>query len=82
MNTEELEQTTEEGNNRNTASLTGVLAGCQKDSAESLFPVQKTNTSSVSFVSLPNEEAQPCCAPTSERENSGFSIFTKKIGDE
>jgi len=75
MNTEELEQTTEEGQNHNTASLTDVLAGYQKGSFETLFPVQKTSTNSASSVSLPKQEAQPRCAPASERENSGFSIF-------
>jgi len=75
MNTEELEQIVREGNNRNTASLYGALAGRQKGSAKSFFPVTKNNDISVSSVSLPKQEAQSCCAPASERENSGFSIF-------
>jgi hypothetical protein len=75
MNTEELEQTIGEGENRNTASLFAVSTGCLNDGSETLFPVRKTITSSVSFVSLPNKEAQSRCAPSSERENSGFSIF-------
>jgi hypothetical protein len=75
MNTEELEQIVGEGDNRNTASLRGVLADRQKGSAKSFFPVTKTNDISASSVSLPKQEAQPCCAPASERENSGFSIF-------
>tara|TARA_B100000767_G_scaffold182650_1_gene170515 strand:- start:566 stop:817 length:252 start_codon:yes stop_codon:yes gene_type:complete len=78
MNTEELEQTIGEGENRNTARLFAASTECLNGSSESLFPVQKTNTFGVSFVSLPNKEAQPCCAPSSERENSGFSIFNKK----
>jgi|TARA_Y100000994_G_scaffold189148_1_gene158030 hypothetical protein len=75
MDTEELEQYTEEGENRNTASLHGSIAGYQTGSAKTLFPVQKTDKVSVSFVSLPNSKAQPCCALSSERENSGFSIY-------
>ena len=55
MNTEELEQIVKEGQNRNTASQTVVLTGCQKDSAESFFPVRKTNEISVSSVSLPTK---------------------------
>lgn len=75
MDTEELEQYTEEGENRNTASLHGSIAGYQTGSAKTLFPVQKTDKVSVSFVSLPNSKAQPRCALSSERENSGFSIY-------
>jgi hypothetical protein len=75
MNTEELEQIVREGQKSNTASLTAVLAGRQNDSAKSFFPVRKTNEISVSSVSLPNQDAQPCCAFDLERENSGFSIF-------
>ena len=82
MNTEELEQTTSKGLKSNTASLFAVSADRQNGSSKPLTPVHKPNTSSVSFVSLPNNEAQPCCAMSSERENSGFSIFNKKIGDE
>jgi len=75
MNTEELEQNIEERENRNTASLNGNIAGYQKGSFETLFPVQKTDTISFSFVSLPNQDAQSCCAPDTERENSGFPIY-------
>ena len=75
MNTEELEQSTEEGQNRNTASQLGSIAGCPIGSAKTLFPVRKTDEVSVSFVSLPNKNAQSRCASISERENSGFSIF-------
>ena len=75
MNTEELEQSTEEGQNRNTASQLGSIAGCLLGSAKTLFPVRKTDKVSVSFVSLPNKNAQSCCASISERENSGFSIY-------
>tara|TARA_B100000700_G_scaffold322062_1_gene422704 strand:- start:587 stop:814 length:228 start_codon:yes stop_codon:yes gene_type:complete len=75
MNTEELEQSIEERENRNTASLNGIIAGCQEGSFETLFPVQKTDKVSVSFVSLPNQDVQPCCALDAERENSGFSIY-------
>ena len=75
MDTEELEQYTEEGENRNTASLQGSIAGYQTGSAKTLFPVQNLDTISVSFVSLPNQIAQPCCASDLERENSGFSIY-------
>ena len=75
MNTEELEQSTKEGQNRNTARQQVSIAGCLLGSAKTLFPVRKTDKSSVSFVSLPNKNAQSCCAPISERENSGFSIY-------
>ena len=75
MNTEELEQTTSEGLKSNTAALIAVSIDCLNDSSKSLAPVHKPNTSSVSLVSLPNNEAQPCCTSSSERENSGFSIF-------
>ena len=75
MNTEELEQIVREGQKSNTASLTDVLAGRQNDSAESFFPVRKTNAISASLVSLPNQDAQSSCAFALERENSGFSIF-------
>jgi hypothetical protein len=82
MNTEELEQITKEGEKRNTANLFAVGTDYQNGGSEPLLPVQKPSTFSASSVSLPNKEAQSCCAQPSERENSGFSIFTKTIGDE
>jgi len=75
MNTEELEQQTEEGANNNTASHIRAIAVCHKGSFKALFPVQYLDTISVSFVSLPNQIAQLCCASDLERENSGFSIY-------
>ncbi|RJU99876.1 MAG: hypothetical protein DWC06_07860, partial [Candidatus Poseidoniales archaeon] len=72
MNTEELEQPIEEGANNNTASHICAIAVCHKGSFKAPSPVQNLDTISVSFVSLPNQIAQPCCALDLERENSGF----------
>lgn len=85
MNLEELEQTKQQGVNRNTTSLFDGNVVCQKGSFNALSPVQKTSKSSASFVTpivdsqkiLGNEENFHvyCCEPVMERENSGFSIY-------
>ena len=75
MNTEELEQSIEERENHNTASLNGIIAGYQRGSYETLFTVEKSDTISVSIVSHPNQDAQSRCAPDTEREKSGFSSY-------
>ena len=85
MNTEELEQSTEEGQNRNTASQQGSIAGCLLGSAKTLLPVRKTDRVSVSFVApMPTSQKfsgiygklpQLFLRVSMERENSGFSIY-------
>ena len=75
MNTEELEQTTEKGANRNTTSLLIGNVVCQKGSFKAPLPVQNNGITSASSVSLPDWIAQSYCASELERENSGFSIY-------
>ena len=85
MNLEELEQTKQQGANRNTTSLFDSNVVCQKGSFNALLPVQKTSKTSDNFVT-PIAESQEffgndenfriyCCEPLMERENSGFSIY-------
>tara|TARA_B100001778_G_scaffold292600_1_gene263294 strand:+ start:255 stop:512 length:258 start_codon:yes stop_codon:yes gene_type:complete len=85
MNLEELEQTKQQGANRNTTRLFDGNVVCQKGSFNALLPVQKTSKTSVNFVT-PIAESQKflgndenfriyCCEPLMERENSGFSIY-------
>ena len=85
MNLEELEQTKQEGANRNTTSLLDSNVVCPEGSFNALLPVQKTSKTSASFVT-PIVESQKilgndenfhviCCEPVMERENSGFSIY-------
>ena len=81
MDTEELEQYTEEGENRNTASLHGSIAGYQTGSAKTLFPVQKTDKVSVSFVS-PRIVRPSHAAHYLRKERTPGSLSIDKIGDE
>tara|TARA_B100000073_G_C23410258_1_gene442917 strand:+ start:209 stop:466 length:258 start_codon:yes stop_codon:yes gene_type:complete len=85
MNLEELEQTKQQGANRNTTSLFDGNVVCLEGSFNALLPVQKTSKTSASFVT-PIAESQEflgnddnfriyCCEPLMERENSGFSIY-------
>ena len=85
MNLEELEQTKQQGANRNTTSLLDSNVVCQKGSFNALLPVQKTSKTSASFVT-PIADSQKIlgnyanfhvysCEPLMERENSGFSIY-------
>jgi len=91
MNTEELEQNIEERENRNTASLNGNIAGYQKGSFETLFPVHKDYTNSASLVT-PTMTSQNFtgnlenfldffCEPLWKERTAG-SLSIDKIGDE
>ncbi len=82
MNTEELEQTTEEGENRNTAILFAVGTGYQNGSSETLFSSSKTDLNQRKQRFFPEFCFLTSLGTSSDRENSGFSIFTKNIGDE
>jgi len=85
MNLEELEQTKQQGANRNTTSLFDGNVVCLEGSFNALLPVQKTSKTSASFVTpivesqenLGNDENSHVifCEPVMERENSGFSIY-------
>jgi hypothetical protein len=74
MNTEELEQTKLEVQNRDTAIIFVVSAKCELSALERLFSSLKTDSNQRKHHRNPEFCLLTSLEASSERENSGFSI--------